>query len=346
MAKKGRLVWIDITRAVCIVLICLIHMRGVIYDSYILEKSFYFSVGFLLIISGYVTYKSTAEKGLVEAYLKAFYRFIEIVVLYVLASFIYIIYHDRQFDFPVFIKHLKDFSASGPLYYFAFYLQYIIIGPLLVKIVKLCSSKNRNSWLNTLCFLAVTVVATLCVLYTRIGNIFAGGNMVLGGTHLIVFYLGMLIACVETSLYKVLRHILVRILLTVLTIGWGYAYAYGYLPFDRWFKKLWLGGTNPPGFSLIILASLAMLTCMAWFKGFNNHSGIWSPFIWIGQNTLFIFMFHILVMDILLDRAFIEQNIHFVWMKILLLIVIIVSCALAETGYKKLKHSIKRESVD
>lgn len=341
---KGRLIWLDISRAVCIVFICLIHMRGVIYNSFIIEKSLFFSVGLLLIISGFATYKSNVNKGLAECYLKALYRLLEVAILYVLASFLYVIYHDRALDFGVIFKHLKAFNASGPFYYFAFYLQYILIGPILVKIVKICSGKNRSGWMNTICFLAVLVIATLCTLYTRIGNIFAGGNMLLGGTHFVVFYLGMLIAATESSLNKILRPILVKIILTTFTLFFGYAYAYGFLPFDKWFSKLWYSGTNPPGFSLMILATLIMLTLMAWFRNLNNRSGILTPFVFIGQNTLFIFIFHILVMDILLDRAFIENNIHLAWVKIVFVVIIVMSCALTEAAYKKLKRCVRRDS--
>lgn len=341
---KGRLIWLDIIRAVCIVFICLIHMRGVIYNSFIIEKSLFFSVGLLLIISGFVTYKSNVNKGLAECYLKALYRLLEVAILYVLASILYVIYHDRALDFGEIFKHLKDFNASGPFYYFAFYLQYILIGPILVKIVKICSGKNRSGWMNTICFLAVLIIATLCTLYTRIGNIFAGGNMLLGGTHFVVFYLGMLIAATESSLNKILRPILVKIILTTFTLFFGYAYAYGFLPFDKWFSKLWYSGANPPGFSLMILATLFMLTLMAWFRNLNNRSGILTPFVFIGQNTLFIFIFHILVMDILLDRAFIENNIHLTWVKIVFVAIIVMSCALAESVYKKLKRCVRRDS--
>lgn len=340
--RSGRIVWVDLIRAISIICICMIHMQGVVYQDGRIKAACYFSVSLMLIITGYVTYKSNENRSLGEAYMHAFARVLEILVLYVLASVLYILYHERQLTVGLFWKHIRDFSASGPFYYFAFYLQYLLIGPLLVKLVKICSGKNGSNWLNAMWFGLIVVIATLCVQYSRLGNIFAGGNMLFGGTHLIMFYLGILLAGTESRFSKVLKHMLVRVLLTVLTVGWGYAYINGYLPFDGWLEKLWYEGVNPPGLSLMVLATLVMLTGMAWFRDVNNRTGLLSPITWIGQNTLFVFMFHILVMEILLDRAWIEDRMGLWWMKVLFAVVVIAGCVLAETAYKRLKGLIRR----
>lgn len=339
--RKTRLVWVDFTRAVAIVMVCLTHMTGIIQLGQA-NRIFDCCVCVLLLVSGYVTHRSTHKKDLKSSYCSVIKRFVEILILYVITTVIYIFYHNRTVNWFLLWNHIKLFDASGPLYYFAFYLQYILIGPILSRIVSLCGRRKKASLAHGLCFLAILIIATLSTLYTNLGGIFGGGNMVLGGTLFILFYGGMVLQDMEDRLQKVCHNLAVRIVLTALTLIWVYLYVVDILPFDRWLQPLWGRGGNPPGLEQMVYGLLVVLSLMAWFGRCEDNLYLLKPILWIGQNTLFIFMYHMLVLDILMDRSFFEDRCHLAWVKITLFFTVIVGCAFMETIYKAVKKKIVR----
>ena len=133
----------DFTHAIAIVMVCLIHMTGIIQLGQA-KRIFDCCVCVLLLVSGYVTHRSTHKKDLKSSYCSVIKRFVEILILYVITTVIYVFYHNRTVNWFLLWNHIKLFDASGPLYYFAFYLQYILIGPILSRIVSLCGRRKKE----------------------------------------------------------------------------------------------------------------------------------------------------------------------------------------------------------
>ena len=146
----------------------------------------------------------------------------------------------------------------------------------------------------------------------------------------------------EDRLQKVCHNLAVRIVLTALTLIWVYLYVVDILPFDRWLQPLWGRGGNSPGLEQMVYGLLVVLSLMAWFGRCEDNLYLLKPILWIGQNTLFIFMYHMLVLDILMDRSFFEDRCHLAWVKIALFFTVIVGCAFMETIYKTVKKKIVR----
>lgn len=85
---------------------------------------------------------------------------------------------------------------------------------------------------------------------------------------------------------------------------WAFLLALGRLPFDSWLSP-WFGDYfSPPTLSIIVSALLMCFACCSFFTLLEKYGwgkGFIKACCYAGQDTLYIFMYHLLVRDLVLS---------------------------------------------
>ena len=184
--KNQRNCLLDIAKTVGILGVVLQHARGWAYSSDLIYRSLLFAVGLFVMIGGYNAIGSYIRNGRFAVGRKL----LGIIIPYVTATVIYCVYALRPFDINQLLHHLVHFSAMAPLYYVAVYAQLTVITPALIILLRWCQRKGIMryiiSWLLILC------VCYLTTNYTNILGIIIGGGNLFAGPWLMFWYAGMM----------------------------------------------------------------------------------------------------------------------------------------------------------
>lgn len=295
---ETKIKWIDGAKFIAILAVLVDHSREILYTNYRIAMSSYFSVTLFIFLSGMTMYYSDARHES-ETYFMSIIRGIKkIVTAYLLGTFIYQICVFRFFDFATYLKYLIGFNISGPLYFVLLYLQLMLVNKFLYKL-------SGGGIIGDIMISAVILfVSCITTNYTNILNVYGGGGKLLGGTYLLVFFLGMIIAKYDL-LYWIRRknNLAMCLLIGGLAISWWEFMCRDMFTLDR--KMPFGSGVNPPGISLIIMAAIMLaLSCSVFtFLEKADHKFInfcLTIVYGIGQCTLYIFIYHRLFLDYLL----------------------------------------------
>lgn len=146
-------------------------------------------------------------------------------------------------------------------------------------------------------------IGSICIRYTNILPVHGGGKFLFGGTYLMLYYLGMVLA--QSKLFKMNLHHRVGMLgISVILSGtWIVLNTYHKLPFDNYLRTYWGDGFNPPSVSFMVYAMGMLFICYSFFSileemGICNR--IVSVLAIIGRNTLYIFMYHLVIRSVIL----------------------------------------------
>ena len=149
------------------------------------------------------------------------------------------------------------------------------------------------------------------------------GGKILGGTYLFLFYLGMLI-----SKYKLLENITLKksVILSVtgfiLWFVWWRFTCHNNYALDS--KLLHDSGLNPPGITLWLMAVIMLVLACGIFSLFAHMRYLrWiTDFAsWIGEHTLYIYLYHEFFLNYFLINHFTIDNI---WIKRIVYISVMV----------------------
>ena len=192
MEQKGqRADWIDAAKLVAILGVLVDHTQNVLYSNHRIADCSYYSVGLFIFLMGVTGYGSYSRyRGSIPEKLKK--NFWKIARPYLVATFIFSIAQDGQFTFLAFWKRLLYFNASAPFYYVALYLQLMVVIPVFAALLRMTSTKKGGIFLEMLVFGATVVLSAWTTNHSNILDIYGGGGRLLGGSYLILCYLGML----------------------------------------------------------------------------------------------------------------------------------------------------------
>ncbi|WP_029233393.1 acyltransferase family protein [Butyrivibrio sp. VCB2006] len=148
-------------------------------------------------------------------------------------------------------------------------------------------------------------------LYTDISGIYA--SKLFGGSYILCMYIGMLVGLYYDKVKNMLK--LKRNLLGFVCTISMIAIMYIIITKGFFMDKPALLGTdiNPPGVTLLLFAVTIMLTLCLWNVGAGTGI-LFLPLEFIGKHTLYIFLYHILLMTILNRYVDISSS----WIKALL----------------------------
>lgn len=143
---------------------------------------------------------------------------------------------------------------------------------------------------------------------------YGGGGILLGGPFILYLYLGMLGGKYAGNMSKMrTKQSLVLTAFSTLCILYiEYMIAVKGLILDRW-KLLGKVDANPTGVSVILYAFIVLMCVRLWNQAISSLqlkvvNDLMTDFAWIGRQTLYIFLYHTLILDYLLNRYFSELN--------------------------------------
>lgn len=137
--------------------------------------------------------------------------------------------------------------------------------------------------------------------------------MLLGGTYVLVYYIGM-VFCQEKLLEKLFPkyHLSFFLLCFVGWLLWNLGNWYMQYALDACMSPIFGAGINPPGITEMISAVVVMCACYnleAFVNWLIEHSKsekttaaisyLWRGALFLGRNTLDIFLYHLMVQSCL-----------------------------------------------
>lgn len=299
--KSKELKWLNCAKLIAIIAVLTDHSHMVLYDSQKIAVVSYFSVPLFITVSGMTSYISNSKRS-DESWYKTFWRNSKgILTAYMAATFIYQIAENHYFDFEVYLNHLYRFDMASPFYYVLLYIQLMLVNRIIYHFID--NLKEKVIFKEILMFVIIIGIAYLTTNYTNILGVLGGGGVLFGGTFLIFYYMGMLLAkhdCFNIESKNI------RIIMTVITgilgILWGMFIAKDLFEID---SHIAFGEVNPPSISLFIMTvlvlcfSYSLFTVLQDVKGISVVTDVCSK---LGKHTLYIFLYHRLFMDYYLNR--------------------------------------------
>ena len=186
---------------------------------------------------------------------------------------------------------------------FVFYFQLIVISPLLIWLYEFCESRKHVLIWHVFTVTFCGIVAAICINYTYILPVWGGGMYLFGGTYLLLYYSGVLLASSEIfNKYK--KYVVVCGCSIILWLLWWSLRCMALLPIDRMMISWWGDGFNPPSIELMIFAYITLLICWSGIKLIENRvffGKIVNIMAMGGRYTFYIFMYHLLVRDIMIQ---------------------------------------------
>lgn len=336
--------WINCAKLIAILAVLIDHSEMILYDNTSIAIGTYFSVTLFIFISGMMCYYSDSRHNL--TYGKSVSKMIMgILPAYLTAMFLYEVISYKSFDFLTYFNHVIYFNFYAHFYYVALYIQLALVNIILYRLLLKIEGKFIYLW-EVLIGIVLLVFAAFSIKFTNILYIYGGGGKLLGGTYLFVFYLGML--AMKHNVFKTRSNLVYAVLCVasfVCVIAWWRFECRNMYAIDA---RLPFGdGINPPGLSTFIMAMLVCIFCYAFFSLFEGIK-ITAPIIkycsLLGRHTLYIYLYHKLILDQLLMPHIQIGNI---WIKRCVYMILMITVSIAiEYIIKNIKVFIFSKNID
>ena len=192
--------------------------------------------------------------------------------------------------------------------------------------------------------------ASVLIRYTYILPVHGGGQYLFGGTFLFLFYVGILLAS-EDIFHKLKKYRKYIVIGGLPVWGWCiYERTRGYWRLDEYFETYLGGGFNPPGLELMLYSFLTLMIIYSLFsllEGKKNYfiRNFVGCFSWLGRYTLSIFMYHLLVLEVIVAQISFE-GMNKWGMRICIYIPMLIVPALCTVIVKKISTKMARIFVE
>jgi fucose 4-O-acetylase-like acetyltransferase len=298
MESQNRSIWVDIAKLMAILAVIIDHTNGILYHNQKIAFFSYYSVSLFIIIMGVTSYWSYHKnsENILKKVLSSSWK---ILRPYLVASIIYEIIIDRQFNLSNYLIHVIHFDASGPFYYVLLYLQLLFLAPILYSFIEYSSQHKHNVLFILLGTITILIISSFTTNYTNILNVYGGGGKLFGGTYLLLLYLGMLFGKYNSriSLSTTLNYVAFIISFICSLAWWNFitidnCKIDSLLPFGM--------GFNPPSISFSLYAILCTITIFFFEKAIKHlklANNVITKFSVLGKHTLYIFLYHRLFID-------------------------------------------------
>ena len=291
--KREKLLWVSCSRFVAMLAVVIDHLHTIAYNSGAVVCLSYFSG----ITSYYSIQRHNCGNQVVELRRKLY----AILIPYIIATFLYQVIFERFFSLSIFGQHLLRFDASGPFYFVIFYIQLIIIAPILYKLLKKCSILKHCSLGYLLLTMVVISISAVSINKTLIVDGYGGARYLFGGTYLSIYFFGMLFGHLRLQINSFRRKILIFSFGFVICSFFFCYMIKSQFAIDRYFP--FGGGINPPGVLIMIYSLLVIVILYSLFSILEcSHNNFVKRLLYtmkiIGDNSLYIFLYQEMVLRI------------------------------------------------
>lgn len=282
--RNKSLGYIDFIKAMAVIAVLINHIMG----GEAFNWHSIFSVGLFIIISG-ITCGLSLEKSKEHFRQK---KIIRVFIPYVVASGIYVILTNKCLDVKELFFRIINFDATDPVYFVLFYMELILIAPIVYRIFMKMQHPLQ------ICLILILALG-LSYIFLRFTNVtimddrpFLGAKYLFGGTYFFEFCIGMLVWIHREKLQSYLGcGIMVAGALAIIIFG----------EIVNWSLKWW---SNPPNRYAILFTIAVFFMLYGWWiatqKKFGKNkvwNGINLVIQTVGKYSLMIFLYHIMVRD-------------------------------------------------
>ncbi len=320
--KRNEIKWINCAKFVAIFAVITDHSEIILYDNPDVALFTYFSVSVFIFISGMMCFSSNSRHN--YSYFESLKKTLQkIIPAYLITILIYeLIDHNGFLDLKQYITDVAGFNISAHFYFVALYIQLMLINLPLFRI--LTKSTVKNCLLHeTITGILILALSMYTSFFTNIFYIYGGGGKLLGGTYLFIFYLGML-----AQKHNIFKHLSLKAgcVITALSLVFVFIW-WRFECHDRYALDIKLhcaDGVNPPGLSTFLMMCGIIVLCYSLFSTLEHtpFKQITNVVSIMGRHTLYIFLYHRMI----LDRFLVPQvQINNIWTKRLTYVAIMIA---------------------
>ena len=308
------LLWVNVGKVVAMLAVIVNHTHFCkvhdvpIYESDFVAYSSFFSVTVFIFLSGVTAYLSAQRKGFQNNLKRVYSNVKKIVIPYLFAAVFYALYNERDIGFLGFLHKLIIFTVSGHFYFVAVILSLIVAAPILCWLQNMLVTKlkRRGRQITVLVvFLIFTLGFTLSkfIIFPECG---LAAKYLFGGTYLPVYFSGIVFAANAQRIQALFSSFAIKIFaivccLVTLVLSLQ-LFIQGLQPRPAFSV---IHNPNPPGVLLILYSfSVVFIIYLTLFnKGIDSKNKLtstltkWTNFS--AQYTLYIFLYHIIIMQLL-----------------------------------------------
>lgn len=156
---ERRIEWIDCAKFVAILAVVTDHCNGFLYKNPYIAHASYFSVSLFVLLSGISTWIAY-QRGKEISFASQFQKVKKLCLTYAVATFLVLCILQHRFDLKTYLSYLIGFNIQGPYYYFVFFIQLLMIAPILVNWCRFVNG-SKSKWamhLATVFFFGVVCV--------------------------------------------------------------------------------------------------------------------------------------------------------------------------------------------
>ena len=342
MEHKQQIAWINGAKFVAILAVMTDHTNGKLYTNQDIAYVSYFSVSLFVILSGMTSYLADVQhtanwKEIVRSCKK-------ILTAYCIAVVVYMIVKTHGFDFSVYLHYLVYFNISGPHYFVLLYIQLMFANGFLFNLLQKCPKSKRGYIYEALIMMGIIILSIWTTNYTNILDVYGGGGKLFGGTYLILFYFGMLVMrhgwLENTTIIKsTIAFILPGILWFIVWryVCWNGLKLDSYMPFGT--------GFNPPGITFMIFGLCMLFITFGMFTLSEQINYMKKAALFVcdlGRHSLYIFLYHRLILDYLLVPYMLGLIFKNIWLaRVVYFSLMIAGSILIEIMIVNLQKAIK-----
>lgn len=298
-----------------------------------------------IFISGMNAYASCAKAQTLD-FRKTLKRVGRIIVPYMVSVLLYLIAAEGFVDVRTYLNYVIHFNITPPHYFVLFFSQLLLVAPIMVRLIQKAKAlpRGREVMAQILIIAGGILLAYFTMNYTYVLKVYGGGKYLLGGTFLVIFLWGMQAAGYDLFRFRWLRSVITFLVSAVLWVIWWRVLCSHQAEIDALIP---FGPGDPPSISLTVLAFLMLIVVYsgtAFLQKISWLSFLPKAFAWIGRHSLYIFLYHFLIINYCIKPYFKMENPY------LQLVVYLAGAILGPVGieciFKTIKGWITKDTTD
>lgn len=173
MGQRKEIGWLNFLKGIAIMAVVFDHMHNFLYQSEYLWSLSFYSVTLFTFVAGITSCLSMEKRMRLDCYdfKYTWGRLKKILIPYAVATAFYIFTKNQFFDLKIYLEALVTFSGAAPFYFIVYFIQLIVIAPVLILVIYKIKLKS----LHVLFLIITAAFSVLCLKFTYIIKTWGGG---------------------------------------------------------------------------------------------------------------------------------------------------------------------------